>query len=73
MPESDVIEQGIADIDFRGLQDGALNLIIRNRFEKERNQFVPDFRDEFADKVSQLQTQNRRLQGMLNHLSGSWQ
>ncbi len=35
MVAADVIEWGRSDIDFRGLRDGTLNLVIRNRFEKE--------------------------------------
>ncbi|KHD04887.1 hypothetical protein PN36_27080 [Candidatus Thiomargarita nelsonii] len=39
----------MADIEFRGLQDGTLNLILRNRFEKEIEQFEPpsDLKSEF--------------------------
>lgn len=69
---SDMIEWGTADIDFRGLQDGTLNLVIRSRFEKEINQFIPDFRDEFTDKVRALTQQNRRLRGLLNHVQGQF-
>jgi hypothetical protein len=65
-----LIARGSADIDFQGLQDGTVNLILRNRFEKEINNFVPDIKGEFQAKVAELQHANRRLQGMLNHLSG---
>ena len=36
-----MIERSVADIDFRGLQNGTLNLILRNRFEKEIEEFEP--------------------------------
>ena len=68
--ESDLLVRGPADIDFRGLHDGTLNLILRSRFEKEINNFVPDIRQEFVVKIAELQQENRRLRGMLNHLSG---
>ncbi len=68
--ESDLLERGVADIDFRGLNDGTLNLILRSRFEKEINEFVPDLREEFTAQITQLKQENRRLRGMLNHLSG---
>lgn len=70
LAESDLIERGTSDIQFRGLQDGTVNLILRNRFEEEINNFVPNLKDEFQAKVTELQQANRRLQGMLNHLSG---
>lgn len=68
--QSDLLTRGVADIDFRGLQDGTLNLILRNRFEKEINGFEPDLKEEFHTKIAELQHKNRRLQGMLNHLAG---
>jgi hypothetical protein len=70
MVEADVIEQGVADIQFRGLSDGTLYLIIRNRFEEEINQFIPNLPHEFALKLAALEKDNRSLRGQLNHLSG---
>ena len=67
---SDLLVQGKADIDFRGLQDGTLNLILRTRFEKEINNFVPDFKSDFLEIINQMKTKERQLQGMINHLSG---
>jgi len=52
--EADVIEWGRSDIDFRGLQDGTLNLILRNRFEKEINGFLPDLRQEANEQIRKL-------------------
>jgi hypothetical protein len=70
MSEADVIEQGDSDIDFRGLQDGTLHLIIRNRFEKEINQLELDLKPEFQEKLEALTQTNRRLRGRLNELEG---
>ncbi len=70
--EADVIEWGVADIDFRGLRDGTLNLILRNRFEKEINGFVPDLRREASEQIRELQKDKKRLQGKLNNLSGQF-
>jgi len=67
---SDLIVQGRADIDFRGLQDGTLNLILRNRFEKEIKTFVPDLKTDFLEKIQAMKSKERQLQGMINHLSG---
>ncbi|MDM8563602.1 hypothetical protein QUF54_09635, partial [Candidatus Marithioploca araucensis] len=70
LSEADVIDRGVADIDFRGLQDGTLNLILRHRFEKEIKNFVPDFKQEFSEKVQELTLKNRKLQGKLNYYAG---
>lgn len=70
LAESDVIDRGSSDIQFRGLQDGTLNLVLRNRFEEEINNFVPDWKQEFHAQIEELQKENKRLQGMLNNLSG---
>ena len=68
--EADVLEWGPSDIQFLGLQDGTLNLVLRNRFEQEINNFIPDLQHEFHEQVAQLRKENKRLQGMLNNLSG---
>ncbi|MCP4351071.1 MAG: hypothetical protein GY795_36870 [Desulfobacterales bacterium] len=70
--EADVIEWGISDIQFRGLQDGTLNLILRNRFEEEINGFVPDLKQEAHEQIRELKKETKRLQGMLNNLSGKF-
>ncbi|MCP4696040.1 MAG: hypothetical protein GY862_04205, partial [Gammaproteobacteria bacterium] len=70
LAESDMIDRGSADIDFRGLRDGSLNMILRHRFEKEIDGAKPDFKPEFLQQIADLTLKNRKLQGMLNHLSG---
>jgi hypothetical protein len=70
LSEADMLEQGVADIDFRGLQDGTFNLILRNRFEKEIKESRPNFKLEFEQKIKALTVKNQQLQGQLNHLSG---
>ncbi|MCE7983143.1 MAG: hypothetical protein DYG89_18360 [Caldilinea sp. CFX5] len=70
LAESDVIEEGTSNIDFHGLQDGTLNLILRSRFEKEISNFVPDLKQEFQQTIQQLRADKRRLQGHLNQLTG---
>ncbi|MCP4106466.1 MAG: hypothetical protein GY749_13190 [Desulfobacteraceae bacterium] len=70
--EADVIEWGSSDIQFRGLQDGTLNLILRNRFEEEINGFVPDLKQEAHKQIRELEKEKKRLQGMLNNISGKF-
>ena len=64
--KADLLVQGIADIDFQGLQDGTLYLILRNRFEKEISSFEPDLKKDFHEALDRLQKDKRALQGKLN-------
>jgi hypothetical protein len=72
MVKGDLIEWGVADIDFRGLQDGTLNLILRHRFEKEivEHQTPPDLRKGFREQIATLQKENQSLRGKLNQVIG---
>jgi hypothetical protein len=70
LSEVDVIDSGTSDIDFKGLQDGTLNLILRHRFEKEIEGFMPNFPKEFDQQIEELSAKNRSLQGKLNHYAG---
>ncbi len=56
MVEADVLEWGASDIEFQGLRDGTLNLILQNRFEKEISTFeiMPDLRTEFQAQIDAL-------------------
>ncbi|MBF0234459.1 MAG: ADP-ribosylglycohydrolase family protein [Desulfamplus sp.] len=45
--KADLLTEGISDIDYRGLKDGTLYLILRNRFEKEISSFEPDLKKQF--------------------------
>ncbi|MFQ5615741.1 MAG: hypothetical protein ACE5GO_04680 [Anaerolineales bacterium] len=72
MVESDIIEWGPSDIQFRGLQDGTLNLILQHRFEEEIAAFAPDLKVNFQEQLAALQKDNRRLQGLLNHVMGQF-
>jgi len=67
---SDVIERGISDSQFRGLQDGTLNLVLRNRFEEEIKNFVPNLKEEFRIQIEKLKSETRQLRGKLNSVSG---
>jgi len=68
--EADLIADGGSDIDYQGLHDGTLYLILRSRFEKEILTFAPDFGQDFRQELAALQKDNKRLRGMLNYLSG---
>jgi hypothetical protein len=66
----DVIDRGASNIQFRGLQDGTLNLVLRNCFEEEIEGFVPDFSKEFSQILEKLKAENRSLRGKLSYYTG---
>ncbi len=66
----DVIERGTSFIQFRGLQDGTLNLVLRNCFEEEIEGYVPDFPKEFSQAIEKLNAENRSLRGKLSYYIG---
>ncbi len=72
MRKADVIGKGPADIDYRGLQDGTLNLILRHRFEKEIRDYAPDLKKEFSEELEKLKAEKDSLQGKLNSLTGKF-
>jgi hypothetical protein len=78
LSEADLIVRGGPDIDFRGLQDGTLNLVLRHRLEKEINGFAPDLKQEFRSQTEQnrleqkLAAENRSLRGKLNRQTGEF-
>ncbi len=71
LSEADLIDRGVSDVQFRGLTDGTLNLILRNRLEEEIIGFAPDLKQEFHLKLApESSAENNTLQGKLNQLSG---
>ncbi len=72
MVKADVIKKGSSDIDFRGLKDGTICLILRHRFEKEISGFAPQLKDDFKAELEKLKKQRNALQGRLNHLVGQF-
>lgn len=70
LSQADLIQEGRSDIAFRGLNDGTLHLILRNRFEQEISSFEVNLKKEFLEEIQALKKKNRSLQGQLNQLSG---
>lgn len=69
---ADVIGEGISDIRYKGLSDGTLNMILRSRFEEEISTFIPDMREDFNKKLTELKKEKKSLQGRLNNLVGKF-
>jgi len=72
MVKGDLIEWGSADIQFRGLQDGTLNLVLRHRFEMEmaQDQTLTDLRGGFQAQIAALKRENNVLRGKLSNAVG---
>jgi len=70
MVKGDLLEWGPADIEFRGLKDGTLNLILSYRFEKEIAQHSPNLVPGFNKQIAELQKRINSLQGKLNSVVG---
>lgn len=75
MVKADLIREGNSDIDYQGITDGTLALILRHRFEKEVATYQPnvrqtDLKKDFHEEIQRLKTEKISLQGMVNHLSG---
>jgi len=65
-----LIHRAVSNIDFKGLEDGTLNLILRKSFEKEIKEFAPDLKQEFSEIIATLTHTNKQLQGKINSLTG---
>ncbi|MDM8514604.1 hypothetical protein QUF76_00260 [Desulfobacterales bacterium HSG16] len=72
MRESDLIEEGGSDSHYKGLKDGTLYLVLRNRFEGEITGYAPDLKNDFNEKLEQLKEERRSLKGKLGNLVGKF-
>jgi hypothetical protein len=72
MLESDIIEDGGSDIEYKGLTDGTLYLVLRHRFGKEIEKHKPDFKKGFLKQIALLEKEKRSLRGKLNNLIGKF-
>ncbi|MBF0452051.1 MAG: hypothetical protein HQK75_15215, partial [Candidatus Magnetomorum sp.] len=59
MLEADIIEDGGTDIDYKGLTDGTLYLVLRHRFEKEIKHHKPNFKSDFQKQIDQLEQEKK--------------
>ena len=77
LEKADLIQEGVAAIEFQGLNDGVLHLVLRSRYGKEIAEFTPDIRIEFARQLDELELKTKQLEkdklslsGQLNTLKG---
>jgi len=65
---TDVIKRVESDIEFRGMEDGTLRLVLRHRFEKEIDGLKPDFKTEFQEQLATQQGKNDEQRTMSSEL-----
>jgi hypothetical protein len=70
MVKADLIREGRSDIDFRGLTDGTLSLILQNRFAKEIASYQPDLKKNFHEELEKLRKDRKSLEGQARNLTG---
>jgi hypothetical protein len=68
----DVIKKGASNIDFKGLEDGTLNLVLRNFFEEEIEGFAPHFSQDSSSRIiEKLNAENRSLRGLSDYIESN--
>ncbi|CAN2047548.1 ATPase domain protein, prokaryote domain protein [Candidatus Magnetomoraceae bacterium gMMP-13] len=70
LEKADLIEEGVADIEFQGLNDGTLHLILRSRYGKEIKEFEPDLRVDFAKQLDEMEQEIKKLEYDKKSISG---
>ena len=77
LEKADLIQGGNADIEFMGVNDGTLHLILRSRYGREIQDFEPDIRVDFEkrldaleNKITSLEKDKKSLSGQLNVIKG---
>ncbi|KPA17836.1 protein containing ATPase domain, prokaryote [Candidatus Magnetomorum sp. HK-1] len=70
--EADLIEDGGSDIEYKGLTDGTLYLVLRHRFEKEIQNHKPDFTTDFQKQIDLLEKEKLSLRARLSNLIGKF-
>ncbi|MEM7535377.1 MAG: hypothetical protein AAF639_24580 [Chloroflexota bacterium] len=67
---SDVIRQGVSAFRFLGLEDGTLNLVLRNHFEEEIDGVRPNFIGEFEAQLRAERAETNKWRGLANDFKG---
>jgi len=62
LQKADLLQEGIADIEFQGVNDGTLHLILRSRYGREIKDFEPDIRIDFEKKLDELESKIKSLE-----------
>ncbi|MCP4110773.1 MAG: hypothetical protein GY749_35475 [Desulfobacteraceae bacterium] len=76
MVKADLIRKGNSDLDYHGLTDGTLYLILQNRFEEEIATYQPaglektDLKKNFHEELKKARDDKKSLEGMVRHLTG---
>ncbi|KPA10603.1 hypothetical protein MHK_009190 [Candidatus Magnetomorum sp. HK-1] len=77
LEKADLLQEGNAAIEFQGVNDGTLHLILRSRYGREIKDFEPDIRVDFEKRlqementIQELEKEKQSLSGKLNFLKG---
>jgi hypothetical protein len=54
LEKADLIKKGNADLEFQGLNDGTLHLVLRSRYAREIHDFDPDVRNDFKKTLDEI-------------------
>ena len=69
--KGDIIDQGQTHFDFRCVQDNIFDKVFRGVYQKEIEHFeVGEIKKEYTQKIDNLETQYRKLQGKYNYHMG---
>ena len=72
LEKADLIEQGVADIEYKGLNDGTLHLILRSRYGREIDDFEPDIRVDFRETLSKMDAKMKQLKAEKDSITGKY-
>jgi len=70
LAKGDLIQDLTVSVDFQGLKDGTLSLVLYHHFAKEIKEYQPDLRADFEKKLAQSEAKRRSIQNKYNDLVG---
>jgi len=69
LEKADLIERGNANIEYKGLNDGTLHLVLRSRFGREIEDFDPDIRNDFRKTLDEMNAEIEKLKSDKDSIS----
>jgi DNA-binding Lrp family transcriptional regulator len=72
LERADLIKKGNADIEFKGLNDGTLHLVLRTRYAREIDDFDPDVRTDFKKTLDEMKSEMNQLKADKSTISSKY-
>ena len=69
LEKADLITRGNANIEYKGLNDGTIHLVLRSRFGREIEDFDPDIRNDFRKSLDEMNAEIHQLKSDKNAIS----